>query len=105
MAEALVRRPGLRRATIDINAISLYAAGMKTIKYPGRNLSDIVEFLRGSVGREIRARRKASGISQSALARKARVRVETVSRIENGYPNPTFGTIHRLLIAIDRLGA
>lgn len=78
---------------------------MKDLKNPGHTLSSIVEFLRGSVGREIRARRKASGISQSVLARKAHVRVETVSRIENGYPNPTLGTIHQLLIAIDRLGA
>ncbi len=78
---------------------------MKQLKYPGPTLSSMVEFIRGSVGREIRARRKANGISQSSLARAAHVRVETVSRIENGYPNPTLGTIHQLLKAIEGMGA
>lgn len=78
---------------------------MKALQYPNPTLSSTVEFLCGSVGREIRARRKARGISQSRLARAAHVRVETVSRVENGYKNPTLGTIRELLKAIERMGA
>jgi predicted transcriptional regulator len=77
----------------------------QAIRYPDGSLSSMVDFISSSIGREIRTRRKASGISQTTLAHVAKVRTETVSRIENGYPNPTLDTIKRLLRAVEKLGA
>ncbi len=43
--------------------------------------------------------RLAAGLSRSALARKAGVPTSTVSRIEEGLIDPTFGTLARILAA------
>lgn len=69
----------------------------------GGGLLAVVRLLRGSLGREIRARRTAAGASQARLARAARVRKETVSRIENGHGNPTLGMAFKLLRAVEGL--
>ncbi len=70
--------------------------------YPKNGLSEVVEFLCASIGREIKSRRKAFGISQKALSRSSGVRIETVSRIENGYKNPTLKTVQKLLKATEK---
>jgi transcriptional regulator with XRE-family HTH domain len=46
-----------------------------------------------------REARLAAGLSRSALARKAGVPTSTISRIEEGLIDPTFGTITRVLAA------
>jgi transcriptional regulator with XRE-family HTH domain len=47
----------------------------------------------------LRAARRAAGLSASALAAKAQVPTSTVTRIEKGATDPTFGMLARLLDA------
>lgn len=46
-------------------------------------------------------RRRASGLSQAELARRAGVRPETLNRIERGRTTPDFATIRKLVLAMD----
>ena len=46
-------------------------------------------------------RRRAVGLSQAELARRAGVRPETLNRIERGRTTPDFATIRKLVVAID----
>lgn len=50
------------------------------------------------------ARRRAAGLSQADLARRAAVRVETLNRIERGRTNPDFATMRKLAIALRDAG-
>jgi len=59
-----------------------------------------LEFATRSMGKKLSTMRQASGMTQLELARKAKVRPETVSRIERGGGNPTARTIQRLLHAM-----
>jgi ribosome-binding protein aMBF1 (putative translation factor) len=43
-----------------------------------------VEYLRASIAKEVIRRRKAAGLSQADLGQLARVRQETISRLETG---------------------
>jgi len=59
-----------------------------------------LEHVRISLANKMFARRKAAGLTQDQLARRAGVRVETISRLENGLhmPGPaTFAKIDRAL--------
>lgn len=51
------------------------------------------------------ARRKRAGLSQAELARRAKVRVETLNRIERGKTEPDFATIRKLVVAISKAEA
>lgn len=62
-------------------------------------LLETVEHLSKSLADEIRSRRKAAGLTQAAVSRRAKVRVETISRIESGKANPTLETILRVVHA------
>lgn len=46
------------------------------------------------------ARRKGLGISQTAMAQRAGIRVETLNRIERGKVTPDFATIRKLVVAL-----
>jgi transcriptional regulator with XRE-family HTH domain len=48
------------------------------------------------LARQIIRRRQAAGWTQAELARQARVRVETVSRLESGKHAPTVTTVDKL---------
>lgn len=58
---------------------------------------DAVKFAAESIGRDIRRKRAAAGLSQGDLAEKAGLRSETISRLENGRGNPTVATIKKIL--------
>ncbi len=75
---------------------------MTDIEKAGALVSDTLEFMKHSYGRVLRAKRLRSGLSQKDLARAARVRPETVSRIEAGKGNPTVDTLTRLMKAAER---
>jgi len=64
---------------------------------------DAVQFANASIARKIRNKRKDAGLSQGAVARKAKIRQETLSRIEHGLGNPTVEIIGRVAWAIERL--
>ncbi len=46
-------------------------------------------------------RRKAAGLSQAELARRAGVRCETLNRIERGKTTPDFATVRKLVVAMN----
>jgi DNA-binding XRE family transcriptional regulator len=52
------------------------------------------------LSRRLAERRKRAGLTQSDLAQRAGVRVETVNRIERGRVMPDFGTIRKLVEAM-----
>ena len=59
-----------------------------------------IEHVRVSLANKVLAQRKAAGLSQAELARRARVRPETICRLEAGKHMPsvrTFDRIHRVL--------
>jgi len=60
------------------------------------------QFAGKAIGPDIRARRLQARLKSSDLARIAGIRVETLSRIENGRTNPTVATVQSILAALDR---
>lgn len=61
---------------------------------------DAVAYARESIGREIARRRRAAHLSQASVAGRAGIRVETLSRLENGRGNPTLKTVRAILRAL-----
>ena len=61
--------------------------------------------MRAMMARKIIASRKAVGLSQSALARKAGIRVETLNRLEKGKHTPDLATMAKINKALDHAGA
>lgn len=57
--------------------------------------------MEGTPAHLLGAARRAAGLSASALAAKAQVPTSTVTRIEKGTTDPTFGMLTRLLDAAD----
>jgi ribosome-binding protein aMBF1 (putative translation factor) len=55
-----------------------------------------VEYARASLARKIIRDRVAAGLTQKELARRARIRVETLCRIETGKHTPSVPTIDKL---------
>ncbi len=54
-----------------------------------------------SLAEKLIRRRKASGLSQAELARRAGIRPETLNRIERGRTTPDFATIRKLVLAVE----
>jgi DNA-binding XRE family transcriptional regulator len=57
---------------------------------------DAVAFSRASLARKLILDRRASGLSQAELARRAGVRVETLNRIERCKLTPSVATVEKL---------
>lgn len=53
-------------------------------------------YARASLARKIIRRRRAAGLSQVALARRAGIRAETLNRLEQGHHTPTVATVDKL---------
>jgi len=95
-------RPGrLRVAGRDyvVLPVTVYRRLARLAREPHR---DAVAYARESIGREIARRRRAARLSQAAVAGRAGIRVETLSRLENGRGNPTVKTIRAILRALGR---
>ena len=60
------------------------------------------QFAGKAIGPDLRARRLQARLKSSDVARQAGIRVETLSRIENGRTNPTVATVQSILAALDR---
>ena len=56
---------------------------------------------RDSLAEKLVCRRKAAGLSQAELARRAGVRAETLNRIERARSTPDFSTIRKLVVAMN----
>jgi len=64
-----------------------------------------VEALRVSLARKIIRRRRAAGLTQTELARRAGIRVETLNRIEQARHSPSVPTVAKIekaLLAAER---
>ena len=61
---------------------------------------DALEIVNWSIGRDLRHMRRKAGLSQAEVARRAKMRPETLSRLENGHGNPTVRTLRRVLRAL-----
>lgn len=61
-----------------------------------------VEYGRISIARDLIRERKAAGLSQQQLADLAKVRQETISRIESGKHSVTIKTYDKLFQALER---
>ncbi len=59
-----------------------------------------VELDRASLAEKLVRRRRAVGLSQAALARRAGIRPETLNRIERGHTTPDFATVRKLVEAM-----
>jgi ribosome-binding protein aMBF1 (putative translation factor) len=66
--------------------------------------SDAIAFARVSIARTLIDHRRAAGLSQTELAKRAGVRQETISRIESGKHTATIRVIDKLDKAIKRAG-
>lgn len=65
-----------------------------------RGTRDAVEFANEAIGRDLKHKRESAKMSQHAVAQKADIRVETLSRIESGHANPTIRTVKKILKAL-----
>lgn len=62
-------------------------------------------FGRGFLGPDLRARRLKTGLTLTDLARRAGIRLETLSRIENGRTDPSSRTVQSILKALEESAA
>ena len=56
---------------------------------------------RASLAEKLIRRRRAAGLSQAELARRAGVRPETLNRIERCRTTPAFATVRKLVVAVN----
>jgi DNA-binding XRE family transcriptional regulator len=56
---------------------------------------------RASLAGKLIRRRRAAGLSQAELARRAGIRAETLNRIERGRTTPDFATVRKLVVAMN----
>jgi DNA-binding XRE family transcriptional regulator len=56
---------------------------------------------RSSLAAKLIRRRRAVGLTQAELARRAAIRPETLNRIERGRTTPDFATVRKLVIAMN----
>lgn len=64
-----------------------------------------VEYARASLARKIIKARRAAGLTQAALARRAAIRPETLNRIEKGKTTPDTATIAKIERALEGVTA
>ena len=85
-------KPYVLVAKADFDRLRLRAEGPR---------EDAGAFSADSVGPDLRDRRHKAGLTLSETARRAGIRQETLSRIENGRTNPTVGTVRSILRALE----
>lgn len=64
-----------------------------------------VEYARASLARKIIRERRAAGLTQADLARRAGIRPETLNRIERGKATPDIATVEKIARAIEQAQA
>lgn len=67
----------------------------------GAPLQPGLELDRASLAEKLVRRRRAAGLSQAELARRAGIRPETLNRIERGHNTPDFATVRKLVLAMN----
>ena len=82
--------------------------GVKLPNYPAAakdGSRPALEFGRASLTRSLIVRRLQAGWTQEELAKRAGVRVETISRLESGKHHPQAATIEQIEAAFAKAGA
>ena len=71
-------------------------------RYPidGPYVVDAIEYSSWSIGRDLRRLRRKAGLTLAEAAARARVRADTLARLENGQGNPTRTTMRKILRAL-----
>src|SRR5947207_4291905 len=64
-----------------------------------------VEYGRKLLARRLILARRRAGLTQAELARRARIRVETLNRLEKGRHNPDEATLNKIESALRSAGA
>ena len=67
----------------------------------GEDSSAAFDLDRVSLSQKLQRRRRAAGLTQAELARRAGIRPETLNRIERGRTTPDFSTVRKLVVAMD----
>lgn len=75
--------------------------GQECVAADEQALSPGFDMDRVSLAEKLVRRRRASGLSQVELARRAGVRPETLNRIERGHTTPDFATVRKLVLAMN----
>jgi transcriptional regulator with XRE-family HTH domain len=61
-----------------------------------------VEFARKAVANKLIRRRRAAGLTQADLARRAGIRPETLNRIERAKASADVGTVEKIIRALEK---
>jgi transcriptional regulator with XRE-family HTH domain len=61
-----------------------------------------IPFARKSLARKIIRRRRAAGLTQADLARRAGIRAETLNRIERARVSADVGTVEKIVRALEK---
>lgn len=77
-------------------AAQLPHAGPELPKPDGRDYVPAIAYSRAAIAREIIARRRKAGLSVQALARKAKVKVATIERLEEGKTSVNVSAVDKL---------
>jgi len=64
-----------------------------------------IEYARASLARKIIRQRRAAGLTQADLARRAGIRPETLNRIERGKATPDIAMVEKIARAIEQAQA
>ena len=62
-----------------------------------------IESARVLLARKIIRRRRAAGLTQAELAKRAGVRVETLNRLEHGKHSPNVATVDKIVRALEKV--
>lgn len=76
-------------------------AKVSTEPEPKGDATPSEEFDGATLADKLNRRRRAAGLSQAELARRAGIRPETLNRIERGRTTPDFATVRKLVVAMD----
>ena len=100
-----VELDGVRYAILRESALDWLCqkAGVERRGGPAREdaLSPGLDLDRATLADKLVRRRRASGLSQAELARRAGIRPETLNRIERGRTTPDFATVRKLVVAMN----
>lgn len=101
MELATITRKGKRFVLVPADEYERLASALPPLPpVDAAGNSNAVEFMRASIARRLIQDRRSAGLSQQQLAKLARVRQETISRIESGKHTATVRVIDKLDKAI-----
>jgi len=96
---------GVPRSIVDIGGtpyvLIAKAEFDRLCRLASRLQEDAAKFAACSLGPDLRARRLRARLTLTQTARRAGIRLETLSRIENGHTDPSVRTVQSILRALE----